>query len=96
MSELQEGLDELNIKPETIRFVVCATRDLLEDAAFDVEAWLLRKVSEGMRAASGFATGRVRSSRYLMRHRASETRCHPHLAHAAVLLEHTRSPIEKA
>jgi HK97 family phage major capsid protein len=30
--------------------VVCATRDLLEDASFDIEGWLLRKVGEGMRA----------------------------------------------
>jgi HK97 family phage major capsid protein len=40
----------MEIKPETVRFVVCATSDLLEDASFDVEAWLYRKISEGMRA----------------------------------------------
>ena len=28
---LQEGLGELEIKPETLRYVVCATSDLLED-----------------------------------------------------------------
>jgi HK97 family phage major capsid protein len=48
--ELSEGLGEMDIKPETVRFVVCATSDLLEDASFDVEAWLFRKISEGMRA----------------------------------------------
>jgi HK97 family phage major capsid protein len=48
--DLQEGLGEMDIKPETIRFVVCVTRDLLEDASIDVEAWILCKVSEGMRA----------------------------------------------
>ncbi len=47
--DLQAGLGELTIKPETMRFVACAGRDLLEDAAFDVENWLLRKVSDGMR-----------------------------------------------
>jgi len=48
--DLNEGLGTLNIKPETIRMVVCATSDLLEDASFDVEGWLFRKISEGMRA----------------------------------------------
>jgi hypothetical protein len=45
--DLQEGLDELEIKAEVIRYVVCATSDLLQDAAFDVEAWLFDKVSRG-------------------------------------------------
>jgi HK97 family phage major capsid protein len=44
--DLNEGLGTLTIKPETIRMVVCATSDLLEDASFDVEAWLFRKISE--------------------------------------------------
>jgi len=48
--DLQEGLGEMDLKPETIRFVVCVTRDLLEDASIDVEAWILRKASEGMAA----------------------------------------------
>jgi predicted phage gp36 major capsid-like protein len=47
--DLQEGLGEMDIKPETVRFVVCATSDLLEDASFDVETWIYRKISEGMR-----------------------------------------------
>jgi hypothetical protein len=45
--DLQEGLGEMDIKPETIRFVVCVTR---KDASINVEDWILRKVSEGMRA----------------------------------------------
>jgi HK97 family phage major capsid protein len=49
-SDLSEGLGTLEIRPETVRFVVCATSDLLEDASFDVEAWLYRKISQGMRA----------------------------------------------
>jgi HK97 family phage major capsid protein len=48
--DLQEGLGEMDIKPETIRFVVCVTRDLLEDASIDIEAWILRKASKGMAA----------------------------------------------
>jgi HK97 family phage major capsid protein len=48
--DLQEGLGELEIKAEPIRFVTCATSDLLQDAAFDVESWLFKKVSDGMRA----------------------------------------------
>lgn len=48
--DLQEGLGELEIKPETIRMVVCATRDLIEDASINVENWILGRVSDGMRA----------------------------------------------
>jgi HK97 family phage major capsid protein len=33
-----------------LRFVVCATSDLLVDASFNVETWLLDKVSRGFRA----------------------------------------------
>lgn len=39
----------MDIKPETLRFVVCATSDLLADAAFPVETWLLDKISRGFR-----------------------------------------------
>src|SRR5215471_16676511 len=48
--DLQDGLGELEIKTETLRFIVCASRDLLEDAAINVESWLVGKVSSGMRA----------------------------------------------
>lgn len=48
--DLSEGLGELEIKPETIRFICCVTRDLLEDASINVEQWITRRVSEGMRA----------------------------------------------
>ena len=33
-----------------MRFVVCSTRDLIEDASLDVENWLFGKISEGMNA----------------------------------------------
>jgi HK97 family phage major capsid protein len=49
--DLQEGLGELTIKPESLRYVVCATADLLADASFPVETWIIDKVSRGMRAA---------------------------------------------
>jgi len=48
--DLQDGLGEMEIKPETLRYIVCASRDLLEDAAINVESWILGKVSTGMRA----------------------------------------------
>ena len=46
---LQEGLGELEIKPETLRYIVCATTDTLEDSGFDIESWLLNKVSRAFR-----------------------------------------------
>lgn len=49
--DLQEGLGQMEIKAETIRFIVCVGRDLLEDAAIDMENWILTKCSRGMRAA---------------------------------------------
>jgi len=50
MPDLAEGLGQLEIKPETIRMVVCATRDLIEDASMNVENWVMRKISDGMGA----------------------------------------------
>jgi HK97 family phage major capsid protein len=38
------------IKPETIRFVACATRDFIEDASLNAENWIIRRISEGMAA----------------------------------------------
>lgn len=48
--DLQAGLGELEIKAEPIRFVTCATSDLLQDAAFPVESWLFDRVNTGMSA----------------------------------------------
>ena len=42
-SDLTEGLGEMEIKAEPIRFVAGAGNDLLADAAFNVESWLLEK-----------------------------------------------------
>jgi len=47
--DLAEGIGEMEIKPETLRFIVCTTRDLLEDASINVESWILDRVSRGMR-----------------------------------------------
>jgi hypothetical protein len=33
-----------------VRYTVCSTRDLLEDASIDLEGWLFQKISEGMNA----------------------------------------------
>ena len=48
--DLNEGLGTLEIKPETIRFQVCSTRDVTEDAGFDFFTWLTNKLATGMRA----------------------------------------------
>jgi len=47
--DLQQGLGELEVKAETLRFVACASSDLLEDSSFPMETWLMRKVSDGFR-----------------------------------------------
>jgi HK97 family phage major capsid protein len=49
--DLTDGLGELEIKAESLRYIVCAGRDLLSDSAFNIEAWILRKVSDGFRDA---------------------------------------------
>jgi HK97 family phage major capsid protein len=46
---LTEGLGEMEIKAETLRFIVCASRDILEDASVNVEQWMFNKVSWAFR-----------------------------------------------
>jgi HK97 family phage major capsid protein len=48
-SQLAEGIGEVEIKAETLRHIVCASSDVLEDAAVDLEGWVLRKVSNAFR-----------------------------------------------
>lgn len=48
-ANLNEGLGELEIKPETLRYIVCATRDILEDASVNIEQWMLGKVNFAFR-----------------------------------------------
>ena len=56
---LTDGLGELEIKPETLRYVICASRDLLEDAATNLEAWLVGKVQRafGMTISNAIING---------------------------------------
>jgi HK97 family phage major capsid protein len=42
-------LGQLEIKAEELRHVVCVTSDLLQDASFPVENWIMNKVSDGFR-----------------------------------------------
>jgi HK97 family phage major capsid protein len=36
-------LGELEIKPESLRYIVCSTRELLEDSSVNIETWLMDK-----------------------------------------------------
>jgi HK97 family phage major capsid protein len=44
-SSTKETLGELEIKPESLRYIVCATRDLLEDSGVNLEQWMLAKAA---------------------------------------------------
>jgi HK97 family phage major capsid protein len=47
--DLTQGLGELEVKVEPLRYMVCVTRDLLADALFPVESWILGKVADAFR-----------------------------------------------
>jgi HK97 family phage major capsid protein len=47
--DLAAGLGEIEIKTESLRYTACAGRDLIEDASFNLEQWLLQKVANGFR-----------------------------------------------
>jgi HK97 family phage major capsid protein len=47
--QIGEGLGEVEIKPESLRYIVCTSRDLLEDANVNIESWLLQKVNRAYR-----------------------------------------------
>jgi HK97 family phage major capsid protein len=47
--DLTEGIGWLEIKVEPLRYLVCVTRDLLADALFPVESWILGKVADAFR-----------------------------------------------
>src|SRR5262249_301826 len=57
--DLAAGLGEMEIKVESLRDIVCVNRDLLEDAAFNIEGWILGKAQEAYRIAisNGIAFG---------------------------------------
>jgi len=48
-TDLASLLGELEIKRETLRYVACATSDLLEDSGFNIESWLLNKVQRAFK-----------------------------------------------
>jgi HK97 family phage major capsid protein len=48
--QIGQGLGEVEIKPESLRYIVCATRELLEDSGVNIEAWLLEKANMAFRA----------------------------------------------
>jgi HK97 family phage major capsid protein len=45
VKDLTEGLSERELKPEPLRYIVCCSRDILEDASVNIETWLFNKVS---------------------------------------------------
>jgi len=48
--QLGSGLGELEIKPESLRYIGCTTRELLEDSSVKIEGWLLDKAGRVFRA----------------------------------------------
>ena len=47
--DLTEGLGEMEIKAESLRYIVCAGQDSLADSSFPLEQWIRRKISDGFR-----------------------------------------------
>ena len=43
------GLGEMELKPETLRYVFCATRDVLEDASINMESLMINLVNQAFR-----------------------------------------------
>jgi len=43
------GLGEMEIKPETLRYIFCATRDALEDASINMESLMISLVNQAFR-----------------------------------------------
>jgi HK97 family phage major capsid protein len=41
----------MEVKSESLRFIGCATNDLLQDASFPIESWIMRKADLGFRQA---------------------------------------------
>ena len=48
--QIGEGLGEIEVKPESLRYIVCASRDLLDDASVNIEQWLFGKVNRAFRS----------------------------------------------
>ena len=56
---LEKGLGELEIKAETLRYSLCASRELLDDSDVNIESWMRRKVNMAFRhvLSQAFMTG---------------------------------------
>ena len=59
IKNITDGLSEVEIKPEPLRYVLCSSRDIIDDAAVDIEQWLFRKVSNAVTrtVSSAMVTG---------------------------------------
>jgi HK97 family phage major capsid protein len=49
VKDIAEGLGEIEIKPEHLRYIICSSRDIVEDASVDMQAWLGAKVERAFR-----------------------------------------------
>jgi HK97 family phage major capsid protein len=47
--QIGQGLGEVEVKPESLRYIVCTTRELLEDSSANLESWMLQKVNRAYR-----------------------------------------------
>lgn len=56
---LEKGLGEVEIKAETLRYSLCASRELLDDSDVNIESWMRRKVNMAFRhvLSQAFMTG---------------------------------------
>src|SRR5262249_46106361 len=54
-ADIAAGLGQIEIKAEEIRGVVCASRNLLDDAAINLENWLVQKAADGVRRVTSRA-----------------------------------------
>jgi HK97 family phage major capsid protein len=48
VKDITEGLSEVEIKPEPLRYIICSSRDVIDDASVDLSQWLFNKVSKAV------------------------------------------------
>ncbi|MGY3621250.1 phage major capsid protein [Bradyrhizobium sp. USDA 10063] len=58
-ADVARGLGQLELKPEELRGLICATRSFLDDAGINIENWITQKGQQGVRriASRAIATG---------------------------------------
>lgn len=58
-ADFTKGLGQLELRPEELRGLICASRSFLEDAAINIESWLVTKGQQGVRriASRAIAVG---------------------------------------